>query len=320
MHLDDKGFDFREFVKKYELATVFAYENFLEICNRKILQWHLNSGLLLFVTLKELGVHIPSSLYDYLKSIVVKERKKGNVKDLYTLCLFLKFFNTLNYEENLVEKRKIFNTIIDSQNYDGGWGHAKGEISRIPITGYVLSTLFEDELCKENGKIKGSLDRGTTWLTETWFEDLEGERGLPHKGALTILALTQKRRYFQLNETEQNVLRRTATYLVECQLENGGWSYYLPGNSKSLLLSLSSPIYTALITTSLIKSFDLQNCSININQAIYKGVSYLQSTQLPFGCWYAQTIDTLISCSCHSLLAYNAFMHWNSMRGKSEQR
>lgn len=146
----------------------------------------------------------------------------------------------------------------------GAWGKSERDQPRIPVTALVISLVPEVDSPSE-----------LRWLTEQWMADLDSSTQLTYKGAFFLLSQACS----QL-PTNNDLIQRTVSYLIEQQEENGGFGPWKghpvgsdPWSTGAALWGLSATGEQAPRST------------------VEKAISWLESRQLPNGLWPYHYID-----------------------------
>jgi squalene cyclase len=145
------------------------------------------------------------------------------------------------------------------QNTDGGWGRTGRDISRIPVTGFLLHFL---PVLSNSSAVK--------WLKKEWANDFAGETRLTYKGGFFLLGLSAA----GVTVSECPLIQETYVYLAAEQNDDGGfgpWKNHPIG---------SDPWSTGIVLMGMLTYPQLIK-----KEVIKKTVNWLAENQLPNGFW-----------------------------------
>lgn len=148
---------------------------------------------------------------------------------------------------------------------NGGWGMSERDISRIPVTGFLLHLLPEL-----------SDKKAVNWLKNEWRKDFGGDTKLTYKGACFLLGLHAS----GVTASDCPLIKETYSFLAAEQNEDGGfgpWKDHPIG---------SDPWSTGIVLLGLLSYDDLID-----RKVIERAVDWLAETQLPNGLWPYHYID-----------------------------
>ena len=173
-------------------------------------------------------------------------------------------------------RRESIEWLRNERTADGAWGQSARDMSRIPITAWVLTLL--PELADE---------RSLAWLEAEWKRDLVAATKLTYKGALTLKAFAS----VDVMPKDAELIERTVEYLVSEQNGNGGfgpWRDHPVG---------SEPWSTGIVLIGLTAWPDLVP-----SETLEKALAWLGETQLRNGLW-----------PCHYIEEGSAYCYWGAV-------
>lgn len=189
-------------------------------------------------------------------------------------ALFLSHYKDFsNYEERALE------WLSKSMNKDGGWGRSPRDISRIPVTGLVLT--FYPRLANP---------QNLNWLERAWEKE---QKSLTYKAAYTLSAFS-KTGYIPLNKI---LIKNTIDWLISQQEDNGGFGPWREHPKGPDVICTSIAILGLL-------SFEAENHK----ESIIKAYDYLCKTQLDSGIWPYHEIDDGSSWGLYALTKVESFL------------
>jgi hypothetical protein len=159
---------------------------------------------------------------------------------------------------------------------EGAWGRSARDMTRIPVSGWMLTLL--PELADE---------RALGWLESEWRKDLGSETRLTYKGALTLKAFASVGR----SPTDESLIPETVAYLVGEQNDDGGygpWKNHPVG---------SEPWSTGIVLIGMTAWPELVP-----DGTLKKSLHWLGRTQLPNGLW-----------PCHYIDEGSAYCYWGAV-------
>ncbi|MDO9529318.1 MAG: prenyltransferase/squalene oxidase repeat-containing protein [Syntrophales bacterium] len=220
------------------------------------------------------GVHPKGDLFSMAaRYIADRQQEDGGWSDVEETVLSVKTISLLGrgkYDPS-VERGKIW--LRCQQNPDGGWGRSIRDISRIPVTGFLLYLL------------PGISDSKTvSWLRDEWRKDFGCDVKLTYKGSFFLLGLSA----FGVPANDCPLIGETYAYLHEEQNDNGGfapWKDHPIG---------SDPWSTGVVLLGLLSYPELVKRAV-----IEKTANWLTETQLPNGLW-----------PCHYLEEGSSYAYW----------
>ncbi len=195
--------------------------------------------------------------------------------------------------------------VLSFQNENGGIGFYEGDVSRIPGTGWLLSTIlskkYENEsIYKTHGD---SILKAANFLVDEWTKDVSIGHALSYKGAYVLKSLLG---CADLNIKARNLedtIKHTVEILLDMQIENGSWTFLLKQSDSRISSALSAPHITSRVMLSLCGAYQRENNGATailgkdlldgILSAIEKGAKYLCETQFELGFWYAHDAGEL---------------------------
>ncbi len=211
------------------------------------------------IALIDAGVLPGGALFSRVGRYVAdRQQDDGGWTDVEETTLSIKTLSLVDSAYNTqVEKGKKWLRL--QQDADGGWGRTGRDISRIPITGFLLHLLP-----------KLSDPAAVRWLKKEWAKDFAGAARLTYKGGFFLLGLSAA----GITVSECPLIRDTCDYLVEEQNEDGGfgpWKGHPLGSDpwSTGIVLMGMPAYPALAK----------------RETIEKTVGWLLKNQLPNGFW-----------------------------------
>lgn len=202
---------------------------------------------------------------------VDRQNKDGGWHDVFeTATVSYLIRDHLYLESNY---KKAIKWLKGQKSGNPAWGYTKRDISRIPVTGLVLTLL--PELADQ---------ASLTWLENEWRKDLNGETTLTYKGAFTLMAFAST----DYKPQDTSLITDTIQYLASEQNDDGGFAPWKnhPVNSE--------PWSTGIVLIGLLAFPDLVNPEI-----IEKTLDWLAENQLPNGLW-----------PCHYLEEGSSYCYW----------
>lgn len=139
-----------------------------------------------------------------------KQRDDGGWSDVLETAWALDFLGRKSSTGKLDEDYKKGMAWLEREKtVRGAWGRTSRDISRIPVTGWVLTLL--PELADE---------KSLSWLENEWKKDLNSETKLTYKGALTLMAFAATK----ARPKDESLIHETIEYLMTEQNEDGGYA------------------------------------------------------------------------------------------------
>lgn len=195
--------------------------------------------------------------------------------------------------------------VLSFQNENGGIGFYEGDVSRIPGTGWLLSTIlskkYENESLYKTHRDK--ILKAADFLVDEWTKDVSIGHALSYKGAYVLTSLLG---CADLNLTPhdlEDTITRTVGILLDMQSENGSWTFLLKQSDSRISSALSVPHITSRVMLSLCGAFQRENNGTTailgkdlldgVVGAIERGAKYLCETQFELGFWYAHDAGEL---------------------------
>lgn len=222
--------------------------------------------------LKKTGT-IKSNGHFYSK-LVVDQRDDGGWGDVLETAFSAFAINKVGLWEK--EFKKAISWLKENKSQGISWGNTNRDISRIQVTGLVLTLLPE---LADDSSLK--------WLEREWQRDLNGETKLTYKGAFALMAFASTG-YIPQNSS---LITDTIEYLVSEQNEDGGfapWKGHPIG---------SEPWSTGIDLIGLLSFPDLVKPEI-----IEKTLVWLAENQLPNGLW-----------PCHYIEEGSSYCYWGAV-------
>ena len=164
----------------------------------------------------------------------------------------------------------------NERTIDGAWGRTARDMSRIPVTAWVITLL--SELADE---------RALAWLEAEWKRDLTAATKLTYKGALTLKAFASVGGILK----DAGLIKQTVEYLVSEQNEDGGfgpWKDHPIG---------SEPWSTGIALIGLAAWPELVP-----SETLGKALVWLGGEQLSNGLW-----------PCHYIEEGSAYCYWGAV-------
>ena len=195
--------------------------------------------------------------------------------------------------------------VFSFQNRNGGIGFYRGDVSRIPSTGWLLSTILSEKFKNDALYVtqKEAILKAANFLVDEWTKDVSLGHALAYKGAYVLSSLLGCR-IVDLNAHDADrTIRHTLEILLNMQIENGSWTFLLKQSNSRISVALSSPYITSQVMLSLCRAHQSERIhTANILTkdqlemvlgTVDKGAEYLCETQHELGFWYAHNAGEL---------------------------
>lgn len=195
--------------------------------------------------------------------------------------------------------------VLSFQNENGGIGFYEGDVSRIPGTGWLLSTIlykkYENEsLYKVN---RDKILKAADFLVDEWNKDVSIGHALSYKGAYVLTSLLGCADLNIIPHDMEDTIKRTVEILLDMQSKNGSWTFLLKQSDSRISSALSVPHITSRVMRSLCRAYQTETNSTtpilgkdllsDVVGALEKGAKYLCDTQFELGFWYAHDAGEL---------------------------
>ena len=133
--------------------------------------------------------------------------------------------------------------IFSFQNENGGIGFYEGDVSRIPGTGWLLSTILSEK--HENGTMQETLEdkiqKAATFLVNEWVKDVSIGHALSYKGAYVLTSLLGCVDFDIEVKDLHETIKETVKILLDMQSGDGSWTFLLKQSDPRISSALSSP-------------------------------------------------------------------------------
>lgn len=195
--------------------------------------------------------------------------------------------------------------VFSFQNKNGGIGFYKDDVSRIPSTGWLLSTILSEKFKNDNLYVvqREAILKAVNFLADEWTKDVSLGHALAYKGAYVLTSLLGCRDVDLDEYNAENTVAHTIETLLDMQTENGSWTFLLKQSDSRISVALSSPHITSQVMLSLCKAHCSERSRAQsiltttqlkmIVGAVEKGTEYLCETQHELGFWYAHNAGEL---------------------------
>jgi hypothetical protein len=208
--------------------------------------------------------------------------------------------------------------IFSFQNENGGIGFYEGDVSRIPGTGWLLSTILSEK--HENGTMQKTLEnkiqKAATFLVDEWVKDVSIGHALSYKGAYVLTSLLGCVDFDIKVKDLHETIKETVKILLDMQSKDGSWTFLLKQSDPRISSALSSPHITARVMLSMCRAYKKEKngtitvlgekFSEEILNAIKRGAQFLCETQSELGFWYAHDAGELAVINGQGALALQA--------------
>ncbi|MBU7022620.1 MAG: hypothetical protein HXS40_00510 [Theionarchaea archaeon] len=250
-----------------------------------------------------LDITIPPKVEQKTEQFLLKEIRKN-----YAKMPMREIFWGLSYllvkGHTLSELSGPIEHIFSFQNESGGVGFYQGDVSRIPGTGWLLSTILSED--HKGEKIyethKEKILKAANFLVDEWTKDVSIGHALSYKGAYVLTSLLRCQGVGLEPKNLKDTVNQTVDILLDMQIENGSWTFLLKQSDKRISFSLSAPHITSRVMLSLCEAYQRDNDSSGMVDeaaldrtitAIENGSIYLCETQNELGFWYAHDAGEL---------------------------